>query len=56
VLGKQLKLNDEYYTIVGVVPSWFHWLKWRNTACGDPLGEEAHCMDVYIHSQSTLQA
>jgi putative ABC transport system permease protein len=47
VLGKQLKLNDEYYTIVGVVPSWFHWLKWRNTNCGDPLGEEAHCIDVY---------
>jgi putative ABC transport system permease protein len=47
VLGKQLKLNDEFYTIVGVVPSWFHWLKWRNTSCGDPLGEEAHCIDVY---------
>src|SRR5258706_558524 len=47
-LGKQLKLNDEYYTIIGVVPSWFHWLKWRNTNCGDPLGEDAHCMDVYI--------
>jgi predicted permease len=47
VLGKQLKLNDEFYTIVGVVPSWFHWLEYRNTSCGDPLGEEAHCMDVY---------
>ncbi len=47
VLGKQLKLNDEFYTIVGVVPSSFHWLKWRNTSCGDPLGEDAHCMDVY---------
>jgi putative ABC transport system permease protein len=48
VLGKQLKLNDEFYTIVGVVPSWFHWLGYRNTTCGDPLGEEAHCLDVYV--------
>jgi predicted permease len=47
VLGRQLKLNDEFYTIVGVVPSWFHWLGHRNTSCGDPLGEEAHCLDVY---------
>ena len=47
-LGQTLRLNGEGYTIVGVLPPWFHWLHWRNTGCGDPASEASRCLDIYL--------
>jgi predicted permease len=47
VLGQQLKLNGEWYSIVGVLPPWFSWIGSRNTDCGGPV--DAHyCLDVFV--------
>jgi predicted permease len=47
VLGRPLKLNGEWYSIIGVLPSWFSWLGSRNSGCGDPVGEH-YCLDVFV--------
>ena len=48
VIGQTIRLNHESYTVIGIVPQWFRWLRWRNTGCGDPTGESHHCLDVYV--------
>ncbi|HLJ48524.1 MAG TPA: ABC transporter permease [Bryobacteraceae bacterium] len=48
VLGSTLRLEGAQYTIVGVVPEWFHWVGWSNTNCGDPVAQGRHCIDVFV--------
>jgi predicted permease len=46
VLGRQIKLNGEMYSIVGVLPPWFRWMSSRHTDCGGAVGKR--CLDVFV--------
>jgi putative ABC transport system permease protein len=50
-LGATLRLDGESYTVVGVLPRWFHWLSWHNTGCGSATSPDNNCLDVYVPSR-----